>query len=143
MKIKELKNIHNWIRQTEVSEILFVTALIMPLYLMLYNFAIEQIKPEWKEWILGVSILIYIVGIIWMKNSQSQEEQNKKDLLVIKNYILDKGFQFMSFQKINEIDTKFTENKVKELMMNYPNELRLAKLKENKIGIKILNIDEE
>lgn len=110
---------------------------------MLYNFAIEQIKPEWKEWIIGVSILIYIVGLIWMKNSQSQEEQNKKDLLVIKNYILDKGFRYMSFQKINEIDKKFTENKVKELMMHYPNELRLAKLKENKIGIKILNIDEE
>jgi len=143
MRVNQLKSIHNWIRNTNTSEILFVSALIMPAYLSLYNYVINQIKPEWKESILGIAIIIYIIGVIWMKNSQSREEQNKKDLLVIKNNILDKGFQFMSFEKIKEIDKKYTEDKIRELIFIYPNELRLAKLKKDKKGIKILNIEEE
>ena len=143
MKINQLKTIHTWIRNTEISEILFVSALIMPIYLMLYNYAINEINSEWKECVLIIAIVIYIIGVIWMKNSQSREEKNRKLLLVLKNNIIDKGFKFMSFQKIKEIDESFTEDKVKELILLYPNDLRLAKLKENNKGIKILNIDEE
>ncbi len=49
----------------------------------------------------------------------------------------------MSFEKILEIDNKFPEDRIRELIFLYPNELRLAKLKDNKMGIKILNIEEE
>lgn len=143
MKINQLRNIHIWIRNTENSEILFISALIMPIYLMLYNYAINQINTDWKEWVLIIAIVMYVVGVIWMKNSQSREEQNRNMLLVQKNHLLDKGFSFLSFEKILEIDEKFTEEKIKELIFLYPNELRLAKLKGNKKGIKVLNIEEE
>lgn len=143
MKINQLKSIHSWIRSSNTSEILFVTALILPLYLLLYNTMIIQINKEWQTWTLIVAILLYVGGVLWMKNSQSKEEKNLKDLQVIKNNILDKGYKFMSFEKILEIDKHFTADKVKELMFIFPNELRLAKLKGNKNGIKVLNFEME
>lgn len=143
MKINQLRTIHAWIRGTNTSEILFVSALILPVYLLLYDYAINQINMEWKTWGMIIAIVLYVGGIIWMKNSQSRNEKNYKDLLVIKNYILDKGFRFMSFGKLLELDKKFTEKRIKDLIYLYPDELRLAKLKDNKMGIKILNFEEE
>jgi len=143
MKLNQLKTIHAWIRTTQTSEILFVSSLILPFYLLLYNYAIIQINNNWRDGGLILAFLLYVVGIVWMKRSQSQDEKKQKDLLVLKNYILDKGFKFMSFEKILEIDNKFTEDKIRELIFLYPYELRLAKLKDNKRGIKILNIEEE
>ncbi len=143
MKLNQLKTIHAWIRTTQTSEILFVSSLILPFYLLLYNYAIIQINNNWRDGGLILAFLLYVVGIVWMKRSQSQDEKKQKDLLVLKNYILDKGFKFMSFEKILEIDNKFTDDRIRELIFLYPNELRLAKLKDNKRGIKILNIEEE
>ena len=101
MKINEFKSIHNWIRATAVSEIVFVTALILPLYLLLYNTMIKQINPDWKIWGLISAILLYVIGLTWMKISQSKDEKNFRDLMIIKNYILDKDFRFMSFVTSN------------------------------------------
>ena len=143
MKINQLKSIHHWIRSTETSEIVFVTALILPLYLLLYNTMLNQINPDWKIPGLSIAISLYVIGIIWMKNSQSNEEKKSRDLLIIKNYIIDKGFLFMSFERIQEIDKNLNETRVKELLFSYPSEIRLAKLKGDKKGIKILNIESE
>ena len=143
MRLNQLKNIHSWVRGTSVSEILFVSALILPAYLLMYNYAIEQINEEWKTFVLLIALLIYVAGIVWMKLSQSSNEKDAKDLLVIKNYILDKGFSFMSFEKLAEIDKSFTAERVKELIFVFPNEIRLAKLKDNKKGIKVLNVEDE
>jgi len=143
MRLNQLKNIHSWVRGTSVSEILFVSALILPAYLLMYNYAIEQINEEWKTFVLLIALLIYVAGIAWMKLSQSSNEKDAKDLLVIKNYILDKGFSFMSFEKLAEIDKSFTAERVKELIFVFPNEIRLAKLKDNKKGIKVLNVEDE
>ncbi|RME08040.1 MAG: hypothetical protein D6816_05975 [Bacteroidetes bacterium] len=111
--------------------------------MLLYNYAVEQIKEEWKIPVLAFALLAYVAGIIWMKLSQTSDEKDARDLLVIKNYILDKGFSFMSFGKLLEIDGSFTENRIKELIFAFPNDIRLAKLKGNKKGIKILTIEDE
>ncbi len=143
MRFNQLRNIHSWIRGTSVSEIVFVSALILPAYFLMYNYTIEQINEEWKPFVLPIALLIYIVGVARMKQSQSFDEKNAKDLLVIKNYILDIGFSFMSFEKLAEIDKSFTPERVKELIFVFPNEIRLAKLKGNKKGIKVLNVENE
>lgn len=144
MKIKQLKSIHNWVRSSETSEIVFVNALILPLYLLFYNTAINQINEEWKNWVILFALVLYIVGLIWMKSSQSKEEKNLKDLLVIKNYMIDKEYRFISFERIEkEIDKRLNEERIKELLFIFPNEFRFAKLKDNKKGIKILDINIE
>lgn len=104
---------------------------------------IDQINPTWKVWVLAFALLIYVIGILWMKSVQSSEEKNSKDLQIIKNYILDKGFRFMSFEKIEEIDNRFDEKRIRELLFEFPSEMRLARLKGNKKGVKILNIEVE
>lgn len=78
-----------------------------------------------------------------MKFSQSKVERDLNDLALIRNYIIDKEFKFMSFEKISEIDKKFTEDKVRNLIVKFPNDIRLAKLKDKKRGIKVLNFEEE
>ena len=143
MKINELRNIHSWVRNTGISEILFVSSLILPAYLLLYNYALTVINESWRNAGLVIAVIIYAAGIFWMKNSQSVSERNHKDLLIIKNFILDKGYKYMTFERLLEIDKKYNEDKVKSLMFHYPNEIRLAKLKDNKRGIKILTIEEE
>ena len=143
MKLNQLKSIHIWIRNTNTSEIIFVSALILPTYLLMYNYSIELINEEWKNWVMIVGFSLFIIGIFWMKVSQSNNEKNENDLIVIKNYIIDKGFKFMSFERLNELDDKFTESRIRELMFIFPNDIRLAKLKGNKKGVKILNIEEE
>ncbi len=143
MKINQLKSIHSWIRETNTSEIVFVSSLILPIYLLLYNYAINQINEDWKTYGIIFGLILYLIGILWMKKSQSKNEKNQNDLAILKNYILDKNFMFMSFEKIMEIDKRFTENRIKALIFLFPNDIRLAKLKDNKKGIKILNIEEE
>ena len=144
MQLNQLKNIHNWIRTSENSEILFVSALIMPLYLLSYNYVLEQIGVgKYQMIILAIALVLYVVGIVWMKNSQSKLESAVNDLLSIKNHLLDKGYQYMSFQRLEEISERFTEDRVRELVVLFPDELRLAKLKKGRTGIKILNIENE
>lgn len=143
MKLNQLKGIHAWIRNTNTSEIVFVSALVLPLYLLLYNYAIELINNDLKNIAMIIGFSLFVIGIFWMKLSQSNNEKNQNDLIVLKNYIIDKGFKFMSFDKLVEIDKRFTESTVKELIFLFPNDIRLAKLKGNKKGIKILNIEEE
>ncbi|WP_421750668.1 hypothetical protein [Croceimicrobium sp.] len=143
MKINQLKSIHSWVRSSSTSEVLFVTALVLPIYLLLYNAMINQISQDWKNWGLGLAVLLYFVGLFWMKLRQSKEEKNFTDLLIIKNHILDKGYRFMSFERIAEIDQRLDEKRVKQLVFAFPNELRFAKLKENKRGIKVLNLEVE
>ena len=143
MKLSELKNIHSWVRHTAVSEIVFVSALILPLYLMMYDFAAERISPGLKSWALGFALVIYVVGVVWMKMSQSRDERDQKDLALIINHIIDQNFTFMGFEQIKEIDKKYTEERVRELMFNFPNHIRLGKLSGGKRGIKILNVENE
>lgn len=143
MKINQLKSIHSWIRETNTSEIVFVSSLILPIYLQLYNYAITQINKDWNTYGIIFGLILYIIGIFWMKKSQSKNEKNQIDLAVLKNYILDKNFKFMSYAKLLEIDKRFTENRIKELIFIFPNDIRLAKLKNNVKGIKLLNIEEE
>ena len=143
MTLNQLKSIHTWIRNTNTSEIIFVSALILPNYLLMYNYAIVSIKQELKDWVMIVGFSLFVIGVLWMKVSQSNNEKNEKDLIVIKNYIIDKGFKFISFEKLKELDDKFTESRIRELMFIFPNDIRLAKLKGNKKGVKILNIEEE
>ena len=143
MKINQMKSVHHWIRNSNPSEILFVTALFLPLYLLLYNTVIEKIYDSLMHFGLIIALLLYVVGIIWMKRSQTAEESKFRDLLIIKNYMLDKEFSFMSFDRIKGIDNRLNESRVKELLFAFPSEIRLAKLKENKRGIKILNIEDD
>ena len=49
----------------------------------------------------------------------------------------------MSYEKLQEIDKSFTQNRIKELIFAFPNDVRLAKLKDNKKGIKVLSIEVE
>ena len=143
MKINQLKSIHAWVRESTLSEIVFVSALLLPVYLLIYNYAILQINEEWKTWALLIGAGLYLAGIVWMKLSQSKQERNYHDLLVIKNNIIDKGFTFMSFEKLLELDKRYTESRVRELILLFPDEIRLAKLKGNNRGVKVLNIEEE
>ena len=143
MELNQLVNIHTWIRNSQVSEILFISALVLPGYLLMYNYAIIKINESWKGWGLAFAVIIFIAGIIWMKNSQSIVEKNIQDISVIKNYILDKDYRYMSFERLEEMDDRFTEKRVKELLFIFPNEIRLAKLKNNKKGIKVINIEDE
>lgn len=143
MRLIQLKNIHAWVRSTSISEVLFVSTLILPIYLLLYDYMLQEINASWKNIGIPLALLLYIIGIVWMKKSQSSDEKNMRDLLIIRNYILDKGFSFMSFEKLLELDKDFHQDRIKELIFAFPNELRLAKLKDKKTGIKLLNIEIE
>jgi hypothetical protein len=78
-----------------------------------------------------------------MKLSQSSDEKDIRDISIIKNHIIDKGFEFMSFTKLKEIDKSFTQERIKELLFVFPNDIRLAKLEGDKKGIKVLNIEKQ
>lgn len=143
MKINDLKSLHQWIRSASISEVVFVSALILPLYLSLYSYALENIYPQWKLAGVLFGLTLYLVGLVWMKSVQTQEEDDVHDLTRISRYITDKNFQFMSFEKIAEIDSAFTEDRVRELIAHFPEHIRLAKLKDNKKGIKVLNVASE
>jgi|GEM_PF-2117972 len=66
----------------------------------------------------------------------------ERDLDIIKVYLRDKGFAFMSFSKISEsINTKYTEDYLMQIIYEFPERIRRSKLKDGKYGIKLL--DEE
>lgn len=143
MKINDLKSLHHWVRSASISEVVFVSALVLPLYLSFYSYTLENIYPQWKLAGTLVGLALYLIGLIWMKFAQTREETNLHDLTRISRYITDKNFQFMSFEKIAEIDPKFDEDRVRELIAHFPEHIRLAKLKDNKKGIKVLNVVSE
>jgi hypothetical protein len=144
MKIDQLKSVHAWVRSADTSEILFVSALIMPFYVLLYDTAFTRMEAEWKNIGTALAVVFYVAGVIWMKVSQSANERNAKDLTTIRNHVVDKGYEFMSFERIqNDVDQKYTEERVRDLVFAFPNEIRMAKLKEGKRGIKVLNVESE
>ena len=143
MQITDLKNLHAWIRQTAVSEIVFVSALILPAYLLMYDFAAERILPGYEIWCVLGGLLIYIAGLIRMKLTQSSVEQDQKDLASITNFITDQDYTFMSFERLSELNERYTEERVRELIFAYPTYIRLGKLKGGKKGVRVLQIDQE
>jgi hypothetical protein len=141
MRINQLQTIHTWVRNARLSEILFVSALVLPIYMLLYNYALQEIQESWRVPGLAVALFLYIPGIAWMKWSQSKDEINKRDFTIIRNHILDQGFTFMSYEGLEKIPGDYDEARVRELVFAFPEELRFAMLKDKKPGIRVLNVD--
>ncbi len=139
MEIGQLKTVHAWVRKAAISEVLFVSALVMPGYLLLYDFAFKQLNQEWREAGLVIAFIVYVAGVVWMKASQSKDERNFRDLQIIRNRIEDLGLQYMAFDTLQDLDKSYSENRIRELVMTFPNELRLGTLAGNRKGVKILN----
>ena len=82
-KLNELKSIHEWIRETSNAEIFFVSLLVFPLFISFYSWAIKMTGlDDFKIWIfLGITVF-YILSILIMKNSQTNNEEMEIDLLI-------------------------------------------------------------
>lgn len=146
MKISQLKSIHHWVRSTNTSEIVFVSALILPFYLLMWNSTLNQfdnIDTAARSIFTIVALAMYAGGIIWMKVSQSKDERSLRDLMIIKNYLLDKQYDFISFERITKLNSNLTEDRARALLLAFPDEFRFAKLKGDKQGIKLLKLDVE
>ena len=143
MQLDELKSIHAWIRQTAISEIVFVSSLILPLFVLMYDFAAERISPDHKPAFILVGVVFYIAGIVWMKLTQSRNEKNMRDLTLIINHIVDQDFTYMSFDQIQELDSAYTLDRVRELVFLFPNHIRFGTLSGGRKGIRVLNFDKE
>jgi len=72
------------------------------------------------------------------KISNTNNEDHEIDLHIIKRYLIDLGWEYISFSKLVEnLDPKYTEDYLMKLVKKFPDQLRRAKV-ENKSGIKIL-----
>jgi len=153
MKYKQLKDLHTWVKIATPSEIVFISALILPLYILLYYSVFSQLQglnfSDPGTLGVGFGVALYLIGIIWMKNSQSEETKDRKNLSKVINYLRDKGYKHVSYERIKEHDQDLTKEVVTKLVHKYPNELRFANLHDKKAnttrqGIKLLvDIDEE
>lgn len=139
-KLNELKSIHEWIRETSNAEIFFVSLLLFPFFISFYSWAIKMTGlDDFKIYFfIGITVL-YILSIIIMKNSQTNNEEMEIDLLVIKNHSKTFKLEHIGFDKLKEKDSKFDERYLKKLIRKFPDELIIAMFDNNsKVGIKIL-----
>ncbi len=51
MEVGELRNLHSWVRHTVLSEIVFVSAPILPIYLLIYDYSAERISPASRSFV--------------------------------------------------------------------------------------------
>jgi low affinity Fe/Cu permease len=143
-KLNELKSIHEWIRETSNAEISFVSLLVFPLFISFYSWAIKMTGlDDFKIWIfLGITVF-YILSILIMKNSQTNNEEMEIDLLIIKNHSKTFKIEHIGLDKLKEKDSKFNEIYLKKLIRKFPNELIIANFDDNKkVGIKILKFSQ-
>lgn len=68
-----------------------------------------------KIWIfIGITVF-YILSILIMKNSQTNNEEMEFDLLIIKNYSKTFKLEHFGFDKLKEKDAKFNERYLRNL----------------------------
>lgn len=143
VEVGDLRNIRTCVCNNEISEIVFVTALIMPIYLMLYDFAFERMGVQATAIALVLALVLYTVGIVWTNVSASTREKNEKDLAINTNHILVQGYRFKFFEQISTIDPQYTESRVQELIFVYPNYARLGISDGGRRGNKALLLEQQ
>ena len=89
-----------------------------------------------KYWSLGIVLIAYIIGIVIMLVGTDKQKKREiaKDQII--NYLTRNSYEMMKLETIREnINRGYTDNFLNSLPLHFPNEIRRAKLKGEKLGL--------
>ena len=132
------KTILNTLKEASPFDLFLVSFLLLPFIAdkwlqVIINLGLGDFAPLFG---LGIVIVAYIVGIIIMLqgNSRLKNREIARDQII--QYLTSKNFEIMSFERVREkINKAYTDEFLASLVIQFPNEVRKAKLRGGKSGI--------
>lgn len=134
----DAKTILKILKEASPFDIFFISFIALPFVFEAWLRILEKLDLGLtaKYWSLGIVLAAYIVGIVIMLMGSSREKRREiaKDQIV--NYLTSNSYEMMKLETIREkINQGYTDEFLNSLPVHYPNEIRRARLKENKPGL--------
>ena len=147
MKLDEAKTILETVRKTSLFDLTLLSVIILPLLLGVWLNLLNNIIPvtlNQKIYFTLAIIVVYILGLTLMKIGVTKESKKKIAGTRIRNYLIGRNRQSMSFNRIREvIDKDYSDEYLKSVIDQFPKEFRFARIKGGKPGISLLMEEEE
>lgn len=133
-----VSEIMNTIKKATAFDIFLISFFALPFIFDAWVVVLQKINatPEQVFWTLVGLFGAYVVTVIILvvDNHSKKRKEIAKNLIL--GYLQAKDFKMMSFDRIREkFSANYTDDFLVKLVQEFPNELRVAKLKGGKPGI--------
>lgn len=144
--MEKISDILNTIKRATAFDLFLISFFALPFVFSAWLDICTKLnwgKAE-KTWSLVVLLALYIFGVILMYFGNRAEKQRRlaKDQII--GYLQSKNFTMISFDRVRQKINQAHSNKfLEQVIEDFPQELRRAKLKGNKPGLARLVIEND
>lgn len=136
--MKDYSELLKVLKQASLFDVFVISFLLLPFILQAWIEVLTKLAftDTGKHWSVGAVVTLYVLGIVAMiaANSSRKKREVAKDQVIA--YLQSKQFTFVSFERIRErINPSYKDAFLESLTTAFPQELRRAKLKDNKRGL--------
>ena len=141
MDIKGIRSAIDVIRDVSKADLIIVSLFLVPILLGSWSYLLNNLDffnthPAWKLAIICIILILYVVGLVVMKQWYPKDEKLKRARYHIEN-ILQKRVR-ASFEYLEKEEPTYTPEFIKELMRTYPRVFRPVPIKNHGPGITLV-----
>lgn len=134
----DLSELLKSVKKASLFDVFVVSFALLPFLLKAWVEVLSSIEVDEssKLWVIAGVVLLYVIGIVAMlvANSRDKKREVAKDKVI--GYLQSKGFKLVSFERIRErINSFYSDEFLQSLPSRFPQELRRANLKGNRLGL--------
>ena len=135
MKIKEVRDVIDIIRESSIADLIIVSLFLLPILLGIWSIFLNSISyleqhDFWRLIVLIVIFIIYVPGTILMKCWDPPDEKLKRARLHVKNRLEQRGGNRASFVAIREeVNEEYTDDFLEKLIDKNPTTFRTVQVK--------------
>jgi hypothetical protein len=145
MNTKDVRSMVDMIRDADTKELVIVSLFLLPLLLGAWSVFLNSLDfldqyDGWKFLILCFLLLLYVGGLIYMKEADTQEDKLKRARYHIETRLKKRGGHRVSFDAIRkEVNETYADDFLKKLIDMNPEIFGTVTIeKGNKPGIKLV-----
>lgn len=132
------KTILKTLKEASIFDLFLVSFLLLPFIFSAWLGVLNklQICLRAQYWWLVAVLVAYVVGIVAMLlgSTRARNREVARDQII--GYLKAKDFEMMSFERVREkISKAYSDEFLEGLVKDFPNELRKARLKDQRPGI--------
>jgi len=150
MKTKEVRSMVDMIRDAGNKELAIVSLFLLPLLLGAWSVFLNSLgfleqHDGWKLLVICFLLASYIVGLIYMKMADTQEDKLKRARYHVETRLKKRGGNRASFDAIrNEVNETYSDEFLRKLIDVNPEVFGTCTIKKgNKPGITLVTVESE
>ncbi len=150
MNTKDVRSMVDMIRDANRKDLVIVSLFLLPLLLGAWSILLNSLDyldehDGWKLLIIGLLLASYVLGLINMKRTDTQEDRLRRAMRHVETRLRKRGGHRASFDAIrNEVNEDYTNAFLKQLIDLNPELFGTCTIKKgNKQGITLVNLESE